>query len=326
MKSSLAYTDVHLVPNYSEVESRQECDTSVTLGTYTFNTPVIPANMKTVIDTNLVDTLVQEKCFYIMHRFGVDAFEFVDIMSGPRRGVSYSSISIGVRPDAYLLIDKLAKHNKKPNYITVDVAHAHSSNVRKIIQYTRSSLGDSVFIIAGNVCTPEGVKALSAWGANAVKVGIGQGSPCTTKDKTGFTMPMFSCVMECSNQLDMRGNKIPIIADGGIKHSGDIAKALVAGATMVMTGKLFARCSDSPAENIITDKGKQKIYYGSASEENKGHNRNIEGIKKCLCVDNMTYVEKINEIKQDLQSSISYAGGYNLDVLSLDNVRYRVNH
>jgi GMP reductase len=231
-----------------------------------------------------------------------------------------------VKQDSFDLIDMLSERKKQPNYITIDVAHAHCLNVRKIIEYTRESLGDTVYIIAGNVCTPEGVKALSAWGADAVKVGVGQGSPCTTKDKTGFTMPMFSCVLECSNQLDVFGNKIPIIADGGIKHSGDIAKALVAGADMVMTGKLFARCSDSPADTIITDKGKQKIYYGSASEENKGHSRNIEGIKKCLCVDSMTYVEKINEIKQDLQSSISYAGGSSLDVLSLDNVRYRVNH
>ena len=326
MNNSLSYSDVHLIPNYSEVQSRQDCDTSVTFGPYTFSIPVIPANMKTVITPEIAVRLIQEKCFYIMHRFGIDIFKFVEDMSGPRRGISYNSISIGVKQDSFDLIDMLREHKKQPNYITIDVAHAHCLNVRKIIEYTRKSLGDTVYIIAGNVCTPEGVKALSAWGADAVKVGVGQGSPCTTKDKTGFTMPMFSCVLECSNQLDVLGNKIPIIADGGIKHSGDIAKALVAGADMVMTGKLFARCSDSPADTIITDKGKQKIYYGSASEENKGHNRNIEGIKKCLCVDNMTYVEKINEIKQDLQSSISYAGGSSLDVLSLDNVRYRVNH
>lgn len=326
MNNSLAYSDVHLLPNYSVVNTRQDCDTSVTLGPYTFSIPVIPANMKAVISPVIASKLIQERCFYIMHRFGIDIFEFVQEMSGPQRGISYNSISIGVKQDSFDLIDRLCEHQKKPHYITIDVAHAHCLNVRKIIEYTRDHLGDSVYIIAGNVCTPEGVKALSAWGANAVKVGIGQGSPCTTKDKTGFTMPMFTCVLECSNQTDMNGDKIPIIADGGIRHSGDITKALVAGATMVMTGKIFARCSDSPAETIVTDTGKHKIYYGSASEENKGHNRNVEGIKKCLCVDSMTYIDKINEIKQDLQSSISYAGGDSLDVLSLDNVRYRINH
>lgn len=315
MKRALKYSDVCLLPNYSEVASRVKCDTSVHLGNYKFELPVIPANMKTVIDENIANQLIHEGYFYVLHRFGCDVYNFASQLSGAQRGIKYVSISVGVHDVD--LINKLHRGKVKVDYITVDVAHGHSLNVRKTIDNIRDAWGDKVFIIAGNVCTPTAVQQLSEWGADAVKVGIGQGSPCTTKDKTGFTLPMFTCVNECSKP------GVPVIADGGIKCNGDIAKALVAGAKMVMIGGIFARCADSPAETIMTDRGKQKIYYGSASAENKGHTKNIEGIKKSLGMDDMTFFDKFVEIKQDLQSSISYAGGQDLSVLSLDNVVYR---
>lgn len=315
MKKALKYSDVCLLPNYSEVASRSECDTSVQFGPYKFALPVIPANMKTVINEHLAEQLIPEKYFYVLHRFGCDTVNFAKRLSGAQRGIKYVSVSVGVHDGD--LIKQLSSKDTKVDYITVDVAHGHSYNVRKTIDIIRDTWGDRVFIIAGNVCTPTAVQQLSDWGADSVKVGIGQGSPCTTKDKTGFTLPMFTCVSECSKP------GVPIIADGGAKCTGDIAKALVAGARMVMIGGMFARCTDSPAETIMTDRGKQKIYYGSASAENKGHTKNIEGVKKSLGMDDTTYTEKLAEIKQDLQSSISYAGGNDLSVLSLENVVYR---
>lgn len=315
MKKALKYSDVCLLPNYSEVSSRSECDTSVQFGRYNFTLPVIPANMKTVIDESLAEQLILEKYFYVLHRFGCDAVGFAKRLSGPQRGIKYVSVSVGVHDDE--VIKQLSTVDTKVDYITVDVAHGHSLKVRKTIDNIRDTWGDKVFIIAGNVCTPSAVEQLSDWGADSVKVGIGQGSPCTTKDKTGFTLPMFTCVQECAKP------GVPIIADGSVKCTGDIAKALVAGAKMVMVGGMFARCADSPAETIMTDRGKQKIYYGSASAENKGHTKNIEGVKKSLGMDDMTFIDKFAEIRQDLQSSISYAGGNDLSVLSLENVVYR---
>jgi GMP reductase len=315
MKSALKYSDICLLPNYSEVSSRSECDTSVKFGNYTFELPVIPANRKTVIDENLAEQLIANKYFYVLHRFGCDVHGFCKSLSGAQRGIKYVSISVGVHDQA--LIDLMSSEGVKIDYITVDVAHGHSLNVRRTIDSIREAWGERVYIIAGNVCTPTGVQQLSDWGADAVKVGIGQGSPCTTKDKTGFTLPMFTCVNECSKP------GVPIIADGGVKCNGDIVKALVAGAKMVMVGGMFARCTDSPAETIMTDRGKQKIYYGSASAENKGHKKHIEGVKKSLGMDDMSFLDKLAEIKQDLQSGISYAGGKDLGVLTLDNVVYR---
>ena len=114
---------------------------------------------------------------------------------------------------------------------------------------------------------------------------------------------------------DKESENIPIIADGVIKCNGEIAKALVARADMVMAGGLFASCIDSPAEAIKVDGNIYKAYFGSASAQNKGHNNHIEGTLKNINSSGMTYEEKLKEIKQDLQSSISYAGGYTLECL-----------
>ena len=185
-------------------------------------------------------------------------------------------------------------------------------------------------VIAGNVATPSAVRDLAVWGADMVKVGIGQGSPCTTKDKTGFTMPMFSCVKECSNLIkgdlfidqDSPAETIPVIADGGVKCNGDIAKALVAGASMVMAGGAFACCSDSPAHAIEIDGAIHKAYFGSASFENKKTKTHIEGILKNVPTCGMTLKSKLIEMKEDLQSSISYAGGKDLTCFK-KSVEYR---
>lgn len=329
MKKSIAlkYEDVCLLPNYSEITSRSECSTFSYLGSQQFRLPVVPANMKTVINTDLARWMSKERHFYIMHRFDHDMRQFIDLAN--EEDWQTISISIGVKEQDEKLIEYIREprpfrgYMQKPrvDYITIDIAHGHCKSMKNMIGYIRDMLGDDVYIIAGNVCTREAVKTLFHWGANAVKVGIGQGSPCTTKDKTGFTYPMFTCIQECAE--DVYG---PIIADGGIKCNGDIAKALVAGAKWVMAGGMFARCTDSPAMAVQTERGLQKIYYGSASAENKGHDQHIEGVKRTLDSNGMTYEHKFREIKEDLQSSISYAGGERVDHLNGDDVQYAINY
>lgn len=322
---SLKYEDICLVPNYSTVSSRTECSTFSYIGGQQFKLPVIPANMKTVIDYDLARWMSKERYFYVMHRFNHDIKQFIDLAND--EDWQTISISIGVKQHDEKLIEFLREprpfngsmQKRRVDYITIDIAHGHCKAMKDMIRYIREQLGDSVCIIAGNVCTRRAVLDLYKWGANVVKVGIGQGSPCTTKDKTGFTLPMFTCVQACAEN-----NTVPIIADGGIKCNGDIAKALVAGASWVMAGGMFASCMDSPADGIQTEHGIQKIYYGSASAENKGHKRNIEGVKRSLNSNGMTYQDKLEEIKQDLQSSISYAGGDSLDVLTPENVLYSI--
>jgi len=326
MEKSLAYSDVYLIPQYSHVHSRGEISTSVTFGPRTFKSPVIPANMKCCIDSKLAAWMSKNDFFYIMHRFGDtvetkydDMYKFV--VKANDQNWKTISISVGVQlEDRRFLLDCI-NAELEIDYITLDIAHADSIQAKEMLTWIKSHEFYNIdpFIIAGNVATPEAVANLTDWGADAVKVGIAQGSGCSSYGKTGFGVPQFSSVVECANVA-----KVPIIADGGIKTNGDFAKAIRAGGTMVMAGSLFAACIDSPAENIFADRTvysgpagvyenldgiTHKIYFGSASSTNKGNRHHVEGITVRLPVDLMTYEEKLNEIIEDLQSACSYAGG-----------------
>ncbi len=146
--------------------------------------------------------------------------------------------------------------------IIVDTAHGHSSNVLKQVTLIKK-LSNKVQIIGGNVATSEGVKALIDAGADAVKVGIGPGSICTTRVVAGVGVPQFSAIVECA-EVGLRAG-VPIIADGGIKLSGDMAKALAAGASIVMIGSLLAGTDESPGEVFLYDGRSYKTYRGMGS-------------------------------------------------------------
>ena len=325
----LKYSDIVLVPRKSIVESRGEVDVSCKFGPQLFNLPVVPANMRTVINEQLARDLSDRGHFYVMHRFNMSNYRFVERAN--KENWKTISISVGVKPSDIEALERIAYDDLRVDYITIDIAHGHSSLMKNTIAEIKENFGDKTFIIAGNVATSDAVKEITEWGADAIKVGIGQGSPCTTKDKTGFTMPMFSCMLECAKNAD-----VPLIADGGVKCNGDVAKAMCAGADMVMVGGMFAECVDSPAENITKTlqtgffKSEAfrpskyspeyqdvcyKRYYGSASQYNKGHTKNVEGIMREVPCNELTYVEKLQEITMDLQSSISYAGGKDLSCL-----------
>ncbi len=312
----LKYSDVCLVPNYSSCRTRSELSTHTVLGKQEFKLPVIPANMKSVISAEIAEWMSENRHFYIMHRFDSIEERLLFLENANKKDWQTISISVGVGDREKDFLIKAASLKLRVDYITIDIAHGHSENMKEMIGVVKRTYPDS-FLIAGNVATKLAVAHLSSWGADCVKVGIGQGSPCTTKDKTGFTIPMFSCVGSCSGvtkdsedwfESSKDYEQVPIIADGGIKSNGDVAKALVAGASMVMAGGIFATCSDSPAETIKMDGKAYKAYFGSASFQNKGHNNHIEGVLKNLTSSGMTYREKLSEIKQDLQSSMSYAG------------------
>jgi GMP reductase len=297
MDKSYAYDDVALVPEFFTGTSRSNIDTSCTLGRFKFKIPVVPANMKCVVDVAIASMLQQNDYFYVMHRFDVDALGFVEQCY--QENWNYSSISLGVQRDDWQLVEKLESMKMYPDFITIDIAHGHSVLMRDMIWKVKRHL-PKTFVIAGNVATPIAYENLCMWGADAVKVGVGPGKSCITRLKTGFYTPMFSTVQQVA-ALDLK----PVIADGGVQHNGDIAKALVAGASMVMAGSIFAQCVDSPTLSI----NGEKVYYGSASAENKGHRKNVEGRKLLIESNNMTYLEKMDEITQDLQSAHSYAGG-----------------
>jgi GMP reductase len=325
-----SYSDVFLKPRYSEFHSRSEADVSVKLGNKTFKVPVMPANMKCTIDAAKAKWMSDNDYFYVMHRFNsdntsapnTDNKKFIEMAN--RESFKNISISLGVKDEDKELIEYCVKQNLAIDYITIDIAHAHSIRMKEMLEFLHSvykkGLYERPFIIAGNIASPAAVVDLENWGADATKVGIAAGKACRTFNETGFGVPMFSIILECAAVA-----RKPIIADGGISECGDIAKALRAGGTMVMAGGMFACSSDSPAETIyknfsagevkddfitpVIKRKEYKRYFGSASQFNTNSDKHVEGTLVELECDGVTYENKLRYIQGHLQSSVSYAGG-----------------
>lgn len=310
MNKRFDFQDINLIPRKCVVNSRNECNTDIVLGKYTFKLPVIPANMECVINDEIAYKLASAGYFYIHHRFNVNAVEFAKFM---KNNGLFVSISLGVNDDAYEIMNTLEKNDLLPDFITFDIAHGHSIKMEKIIKWTKSKFTNPPFIIAGNVSTSEAVRDLEIWGADAIKVGIGPGSACTTYVATGFGSRgcQASVIHECAKSIMKIGTKI--IADGGIKEPGDIAKSLVLGADMVMIGGMFSALIDSPG-NIITgtDGRIYKEFWGSASAFQSGKKNRIEGTKKLMLMKHNGILDEMNYIRECIQSAISYGGGNNI--------------
>lgn len=269
MEKSLNYSDVYLIPEFSSLRSRSVADVSVSFLDRKFSLPICPSNMSSVIDERICRWLSENNYPYFMHRFG-DIKDFIK----KNQDLKLISISIGVKDDDKKLLNWIAENKYRVDWICIDIAHAHSILVKEMIEYTKNtkfgleftsslSCGNKIIsyqkeiktyfpkIIAGNVCTKQAVLDLEKWGADAVKVGIAGGHACSTKNMTGFHIPMFSCAINCC-----KDSPVPIILDGGVRENGDISKALVAGMgnckhpILVMCGSLFASCIDSPATTI----------------------------------------------------------------------------
>jgi len=337
-----SYADMCLLPSFSKAHSRSDpvCSTVIEFGPRAFKVPAVPANMACTMDVNIARWMSANDYFYIMHRFNVDHSHPVNqdnmafVKLANEENWKTISISLGVQEEDKEFLNKCAKAGLRIDYLTIDIAHAHSIRMKEMLECIHRWLWGGKFqpfTIAGNVATAKACEDLASWGANAVKVGIAQGDACTTYGQTGFGAPMFTCVQECAKTCPT-----PIIADGGVRMHGDFAKAIVAGAHMVMAGSMFAACKDSPAETVIkqfrTDEVKPKVmigelgsyvsgeyeekivtkvfkrYYGSASEYNKGTKHHVEGRMVELPCSGMTYAEKLTEIEECLQSSISYSG------------------
>ena len=298
------YDNILLLPRRCVVESRRECDPSVEFGGRKFRIPVVPANMKTVVDENIAVFLATQGYFYIMHRFDLDNVAFARSM---RARNLYVSLSLGVKDADARTVDELAASGVGADYITIDIAHGHANSVKAMIGHIKDKMPNA-FVIAGNVGTPEGVIDLEHWGADATKIGIGPGKVCITRMKTGFGTGAWqlSALKWCARVATK-----PIIADGGIREHGDIAKSIRFGATMVMIGSLFAGHEESPGTTVEVDGKRYKEYYGSASEFNKGIKSFVEG-KRILEPIKGNLADTLTEMEEDMQSSVSYAGGTRL--------------
>ncbi|KAK2197340.1 bifunctional Aldolase-type TIM barrel/IMP dehydrogenase-GMP reductase [Babesia duncani] len=298
------FNDVVLVPEKCILKTRADANVEARLGNRTFKIPLVIANMPAVLNEETAIELAKKGYFYIMHRFG--NFDNVAFAKKMHEMGLYASISFGIGQRFIEEVNKLNELNIIPEYINVEIAHGHADSVREMIAHIRNRLGDGVFIIAGNVATPEGLVALEDWGADAVRVGIGPGFACTTTYKTGFGTRGWhlSAVAKCA-----KAKRKVLIADGGLKYSGDIAKAIHFGADWVMSGYLVADCKDHDGEQY----NGQRTYYGNASFQNTRTKSRVEGRSVQVPISEDTVMDRLREIQEDLESSVSYAGGTKLE-------------
>jgi GMP reductase len=309
------YDDVILVPEKCIVKSRSEVSVTATFGGREFALPVIPANMSTVVDETTCEWLAKRDIFYVMHRFDIDAVAFTKDMQS--KGL-YASVSLGIKPVDYATVDRFVAEAIVPEYITVDVAHGDSDEVVRVVEYIKKNLPTS-FVIAGNLATVAGAERLVAAGADALKVGIGPGMACLTAPNTGFGSKGWQLSALADIAEHFKASPVQIIADGGIREYGDIAKSIAFGADMIMIGSILASHLESPGELIEIDGEYKKAFFGSASEHQKGEHKHVEG-RKLYMPYKGSLDTTLQIIKENLQSSVSYAGGNKLS--NLTNVKY----
>jgi len=312
-KTAITYEDILLVPQYSEVESRSEVDLSSNLGLYPeLKYPIISAPMDTVTGAEMALEMDRLGGLGIIHRYNTIQDQNNIIRELKRLGAKNIASAIGVTGDYFERAQALV--HSGADIICVDIAHGHHSSMKKALEVLRERF-PYIHIMAGNVATGEGYKDLSNWGADSVKVGIGNGSICSTRMNTGHGIPSVTAIMECMKMSQSMLKPAKIIADGGIRNSGDIVKALAVGADFVMLGSLLAGTKESPGELINTPNGSRKTYRGMASREAqnewRGKSSTPEGISTTIA-----YKGELEPLFLDLiggiKSGFSYTGARNI--------------
>lgn len=315
IKKSLSYDDVLLVPKYSEIKSRSTVNTNVKLGKFTFNHPVIPANMKTVTGEEMAEFIYNSKGLAILHRF-MTIDEQVSIVKRMFEkypdSSNYVAVSVGVKKEDEENISKFLDAGVK--IFCIDVAHGDSLQCINMIKHIKSfRLSPEPFVIAGNVATGSAAKRLWQAGADAVKVGIGPGSLCSTRVETGNGVAQLSAVSEVfDSRKENNFTDKYIIADGGIKYAGDVVKCLCF-ADMAMIGNLFAGTNETPGTILHVNGVACKEYAGSSTHKTT----HIEGVS-ALVPTKGSAADILDKLLQGLKSGCSYQGVNNIKDLQND--------
>jgi len=336
MKNSVCFDDVLLVPRYSTIRSRSDIDLSVKLENVIqpLRSPIISSPMDTITESAMALALLRRGTLGIIHRFNdIDTqanmvSAVYEELEGENCNATASiAAAVGVSGDYFERAQALYRAGAR--VLCVDIAHGHHILMKDALLALRREFGNKVHLMAGNVATREGFELLVDWGADSVRVGIGGGSICSTRIQTGHGMPTLQSVLDCASS----DRDALIIADGGIRTSGDIVKAMAAGADLVMLGSLLSGTDETPGEVYIdlthsqayianvTSAGvaeyvepvgrKYKKYRGMASKEAqvawRGYGTSEEGV--ATTVDYKGPVAPIlDSLEKGIRSGLSYSG------------------
>lgn len=315
--TSLTYDDVLLEPQYSSIRSRKEVDVGGLIAGSYRTTPIISAPMDTVTEEEMVYAMNECGGLGIIHRYNSIEDQIDIARKCAKRKYTEGGVfgaAVGVTGDYYERTAELVKVGTP--IICLDIAHAHHVLTQEALGILKRDF-PQIHFMAGNVATQQAFADLSAWGADSIKVGIGGGSICSTRLKTGHGVPGLQAIIECA-RAKKAGSSAILIADGGIKKSGDIVKALAAGADFVMLGSLLAGTSESPGKVLNSEKGKVKVYQGMASSEAqmkwKGSVSSREGISTTIPYKG-SVVPILNDLVIGVRSGFSYSGARNIKEL-----------
>lgn len=320
---ALSYDDVLLVPQYSEIDSRSDVDLTTKISpNLTLKIPLISTKMDTVTGVSMAIEMGRLGGLGILPRFESIDSQVKKTQKVVKAGVQVAA-AIGVKEDSMQRAEALIRAGVK--IIDIDVAHGHMKKTIDTTRNLRKKYGNKITIISGITSTYECAKDLYKAGADSLLVGVGGGSTCTTRIKTGFGVPMMTSLFETAKAA--KEFQKTFIPDAGIKNSGDIVKSLATGASAIVSGYIFAGSKETPGRIITIGGKKYKKYHGSASETEKNKHRNrklpnlngnyiihIEGVEGY--VEYRGPVRKVvEELLAGVRSGLAYAGARNINEL-----------
>lgn len=318
MLEGLTFDDVLLEPQFSDIESRQDVDISTSLGSINLSVPILSANMDSVTEFKMAIEMHKNGGLGVLHRYTSKEHIKQWLINCNLAGAT-AIPSIGVKDEDRQIAEFLLQVDKSKS-ICVDVAHADCLRALEMTKFL-VKLG-YINIMVGNVATAGATDRLVSAGANIIKVGVGPGSVCTTRIVTGHGVPQLQAIEHCAAVARGAERPIAVVADGGIKSSGDIVKALAAGASAVMLGGLLADTYEAPASVLGEYRGMasdraQKAFKGNVSNNTpEGVSRKVKKIRN-VC-------EVLDELKGGIRSGLSYSGARNIKQLQKNAVFVKI--
>lgn len=313
-----SFNDVLIVPKYNKIASRKEVSFKTKISkNFSIDIPIIAANMDTVCESKMAIALGKLGGLGVIHRF-MSIEEQANEVKKVKAENLITSAAIGVK-DYEERIKALAE--VKVDIVVLDVAHGHSKRTGKTLDYIKQNY-PTIDVMVGNIATKDAAEYFISKGADAIKIGIGPGSMCITRIMAGAGVPQITAIMDV---YEASQGRVPLCADGGMKNSGDIAKAIGAGADCIMSGSMFAGTLESPGEIIEINKEKFKEYRGMASYLATVKKMELDGTK----VDEVVHVEGemtkipykgsikplIHKLLGGLASGMTYTGSKTIEEL-----------